>query len=194
MFSFPGVVYIILHVLCLLKKAFEKGLYRQWVESWHPGSSINPNSIGLPTAAVVIPLIFPKVPQSSLGIFRIPQLPPPGWLEPSCSETSTFRFSAKMQNYWFAIHKQNKANKTNKQNKIKQKTQHWNQTAHHTGHRCSIHTNQKIQNSKTNRASLPTHPASFWWWPQPKPIHDDGCEDLIGWTHWMNGSLLVVYI
>ena len=29
---------------------------------------------------VVIPLIFPKVPQSSLGILRVPQLPPP--LEP----------------------------------------------------------------------------------------------------------------
>ena len=26
---------------------------------------------------VVIPLIFPKVPQSSLGILRVPQLPPP---------------------------------------------------------------------------------------------------------------------
>ena len=29
------------------------------------------------TGGVVIPLIFPKIPQSSLGILRVPQLPPP---------------------------------------------------------------------------------------------------------------------
>ena len=32
---------------------------------------------GFCPGGVVIPLIFPKVPQSSLGILRVPQLPPP---------------------------------------------------------------------------------------------------------------------
>ncbi len=30
----------------------------------------------IPKGGVVIPLIFPKVPLSSLGILRVPQLPP----------------------------------------------------------------------------------------------------------------------
>ena len=33
--------------------------------------------IGFLRGVVVIPLMFPKVPQSFLGILRIPQLPPP---------------------------------------------------------------------------------------------------------------------
>ena len=41
---------------------------------WHTHNSM---IIGFLRGGVVIPLIFPKVPQSSLGILRVPQLPPP---------------------------------------------------------------------------------------------------------------------
>ena len=38
--------------------------------------NLKPKSNRILKGGVVIPLIFPKVPQSSLGIVRVPQLPP----------------------------------------------------------------------------------------------------------------------
>ena len=40
--------------------------------------------MGFLRGGMVIPLMFPKVPQSSLGILRVPQLPPPQYELDGC--------------------------------------------------------------------------------------------------------------
>ena len=47
------------------------------VERFINQGPINNNDRILEGPGMVIPLIFPKVPQSCLGILRVPQLPPP---------------------------------------------------------------------------------------------------------------------